>query len=105
MTKQEIDNLIQNKLGVMLYFSGESCSVCSVLKPKIDTIFKESFPKIERVYIQADDNPQLSAQFGVFSVPTILVYLDTKEFMRYSRNISLTQMENDLKRLYTILES
>jgi thioredoxin-like negative regulator of GroEL len=104
MTKQEIDNLIQNKLGVMLYFSGENCSVCSVLKPKIDTIFKESFPKIERVYIQSEENQKLCADFGVFSVPTVLVFLDGREFMRKSRNISLSQMENDLSRLYNMLE-
>jgi len=105
MTKQEIDELIQTKLGVMIYFEGTNCSVCSVLKPKIDTMFVENFPKIERVYIKADEEPQLSAEFGVFSVPTVLVYLDTKEFMRYSRHISLAQVENDLKRLYDILEN
>ncbi|QOG13008.1 thioredoxin family protein [Arcobacter sp. FWKO B] len=105
MTKQEIDELIQTKLGVMIYFEGTNCSVCSVLKPKIDTMFKENFSKIERIYIKADEEPQLSADFVVFSVPTVLVYLDGKEFMRYSRNISLVQMENDLKRLYEMLEN
>jgi len=95
-----IKNEIESNDGVMLYFSGENCGVCEVLKPKIKYLFDSSFPKIKQHFIDASKHKDIAIKYGVFSVPTVLVFLDKKEFIRKSRNISIPQFEDQLKRAY-----
>jgi thiol-disulfide isomerase/thioredoxin len=101
----ELKELVSKKSGLLLYFTGEGCRVCHSLKPKIDALFREKFPEIERIFLDAHKQREISAYFGVFSVPTILVFLDGKEFMREGRATSLTLIEKRLSRPYQILMS
>jgi len=41
MGLEEIQTIIKEEVGVLLYFSGEQCNVCHALRPK----FKELFDK------------------------------------------------------------
>lgn len=95
-----IKNEIESNDGVMIYFSGENCSVCKVLQPKIKDLFDNSFNRIKQHFISASEHKDIAIEYGVFSVPTILVFLDKKEFIRKSRNISIPQFEDELKRPY-----
>jgi len=103
MKLEELKEIIKSELGVLLYFSGENCNVCHALRPKFRELFDREFPKIKQIYIDAHQNPQISANFQVFSVPTILVFLDGKEFIREGRNVSLYQLKEKLQRPYNIL--
>ncbi len=99
----QLNSLISTKQGVLIYFTGQNCNVCHSLKPKIDKLFEQRFPKIERVFIDAHKQKDISTHFGVFSVPTILVFLDGKEFLREGRATSLSMIEMKLSRPYQIL--
>ncbi len=103
MSLEEIQNLINEKDGVLLYFSGENCNVCHALRPKVDELFAKKFPLIERVFLDAHQNPEISAHFGVFSVPTMIVFLGGREFAREGRAVSLHQLEEKLSRPYSIM--
>ena len=99
----QLNNLIQTNDAVLIYFSGENCSVCKVLKPKIEDEIKENFPKMKICEVQTDLYKELTAYFMVFSLPTILVYFDKKEFKRYGRNISIPIFIEELKRPYNLI--
>lgn len=105
MTKEGIKETINNKSGVMLYFSGQDCGVCEALKPKIKEAMEHNFPLIEQIYIDAALNQEISAEFNVFAVPTVLVFLEGKEFIRKSRNLSIASFIQELKRPYQIMVS
>ena len=100
---QTLQDIIQNEIGVLLYFSTPTCNVCKALKPKISQEFKSNFPKIKQVYIDASLSKDIAAYYHVFSVPTILVFLDSKEFARESRNVSISLLTGKIKRIYNIL--
>lgn len=103
MSVEEIEKLINEKDGVLLYFSGENCNVCHALRPKVDELFTDKFPLVERIFLDAHENPEISAHFGVFSVPTIIVFLGGREFAREGRAVSLHQLEEKLSRPYAIM--
>jgi len=103
MRKEEILEEIENNLGVLLYFSGPNCNVCKALKPKINEASNKEFPKIEKIFIDVSLSPDIAAHFGVFSIPTILLFLDGREFARESRNISIAGFIEKLKRPYNLL--
>jgi len=105
MTLDHIQNLIQTETGLMLYFWGEHCNVCHALQPKLFAAFDENFPKIEKVTVDVGAHTDIAAHFGVFSIPTAVIFLDGKEFARISRNVSIPALVEQIRRPYEILTS
>lgn len=99
----EIQEQIDSKEFVLIYFSGENCSVCKVLKPKIEEEMKKNFPKFELFEVKTDEALELTAQFMVFSIPTILIFFAGKEYKRYGRNISIPIFLEEIKRPYEMM--
>jgi len=104
-TIQNLNKTINENLAVMVYFSAPTCNVCHALKPKLlealDDNFKEF--KVESVDISVDED--IAPHFGVYAIPTILVFLDGKEFLRKSRNMSVTEVIKEIQRPYEIMTS
>lgn len=97
---EEIKKNIASKEAFVLYFSSKNCSVCSVLKSKIEKEILNNFDKIDLIEIKSDENSNITSYFGVFSAPTILFFLDGKEFLREGKNISISSFLNAIKRPY-----
>ncbi len=89
--------------AVLFYFSHEQCSVCKVLKPKIEELLRESFPKMLMYYCDTVEQPEVAAQNRVFTVPTILIFIEGKETFRFSRHIGLSELEQAIYRPYSML--
>lgn len=102
-TVQEANDLINTKKALLIYFSGENCSVCKVLKPKIEKSVLENFPDFEIFEVKSDISKELTSYFTVFSIPTTLIYFDKKEFKRYGRNISIPIFIEELQRPYDLI--
>jgi len=100
--KENILEVLNNK-AVLLYFNADNCSICKVLKPKLEDKISKIFPKISFCEINSNENLELVSNFGVFSFPTILVFFEGKEFKRYGRNISLDIFEKEIQRLYEMV--
>ena len=100
----QVKTLINTGEPVLIYFSGENCSVCKVLKPKIQEAIEANFPKFKLLEVKTDIHKEVTSHFTVFSIPTLLVYFDTKEFFRVGRNISIAAFIQDLKRPYTLFD-
>ena len=103
VTLEEIQNDIANELGVMLYFSGIHCNVCHALRPKVDAMFANDFPAIKRRYIDAENSPEVAAYYNVFAVPTMIVFMDRREFAREGRAVSLVELTARLQRPYGLM--
>jgi thioredoxin-like negative regulator of GroEL len=100
---QELQGLIELNKGVLLYFSSDTCSVCKVLKPKVEELLKEHFPLMKLRYVNTELSPLISGQFRVFTIPTILIFFEGREQTRFSRNISLHQLEESLTKPYSLV--
>ncbi len=102
---KDLKLIIKRQPAVLVYFSGENCRVCNALQPKIKASFDEYFPKIKQIYLDAKTDQDIAINFNVFSVPTILVFLDRKEHLRKGRNISISQFIEEVKRPYDLFLS
>jgi thioredoxin-like negative regulator of GroEL len=97
---RELQDKIATEQGVLLYFSSDSCSVCKVLKPKVSAMLLERFPLMISHYVDTEKSPLISGQFSIFTIPTILIFFEGREQARYSRNISMHQLEESISRPY-----
>jgi len=105
MTIDTIKEKIERETGIMLYFWGEHCNVCHALQPKLFDAFEKNFPKIEKITIDVGEHADIAAAFGVFSIPTAIVFLDGREFARVSRNVSIPALVEQIRRPYEIMLS
>lgn len=83
------------------YISKKDCNVCKVLRPKIEALCNSKGVNFK--YIDLLEQPEVSGQFMVFNVPTILILIDNREYKRYSRNISVAEFEQDLERYIELI--
>ncbi len=102
MNLAQVQKSIHDNPGLLLYFWGENCNVCHALRPKLFEAFESRFPKIERVAVNVTEHPDIAAHFGVFSIPTGIVFLDGREFERFSRNLSIPALIQKLERPYSL---
>ena len=102
-TIEQVKKQIDSKEPTLIYFSGENCSVCKVLKPKIEEEIKIEFPKMKIFEVQTDLHREITAHFMVFSIPTTIIYFDSKEFKRYGRNMSVPLFIEELRRPYNLI--
>jgi thioredoxin-like negative regulator of GroEL len=103
MEIQDIDKLITEKVAVLLYFYNDNCAPCKVLRPKVQEMAVTDFPEIEFRLINAEQFPATSAQFGVFASPTILAFFEGKEYIRESKNISISELHDKIERIYNMI--
>ncbi|MDM8161939.1 thioredoxin family protein [Labilibaculum sp. K2S] len=98
-----LEALKEKRESFYIYFSAPSCAVCEVLSPKLKSMMREQFPNLKAFHVDNSQQPEIAAQLGLYTNPGLLVYLDGKEFLRRSRAISVTQVEEEIRRTYGLL--
>ncbi len=96
-------DLLSDKVSAIFYFNQESCSVGVSIKEKLLELVNSNFPQLDCYFINIEKLPNLSAQLSIFVYPTILVFLEGQEYYRYSRNLSISQIKEQLSRPYHML--
>jgi thioredoxin-like negative regulator of GroEL len=104
-TLDELTLLLKQKPAVIAYFSTTDCNVCKILKPKVADLIRIEFPKTDLVFIEINSSPELAGQYRVFSVPTLIVFFDGREFFRKSRNFGVDELRREMERPYQLLFS
>lgn len=90
-------NNIKNKHFIVLAKT-KTCTVCNAIEPIVLNVL-EDYSSILFYTIFIEDVPEFSGQQLVFTVPTLIVYKNNKEYARLSRFI----LKSDLERILASL--
>jgi len=75
VNKDNFDQFKASNKTVLLDFYADWCGPCRMVSPLIDEIAEER-DDIAVGKINVDDDPELAAKYGVFSIPTLVVLKD-----------------------------
>lgn len=95
--------VIENESAVLVYFYNNSCAPCVSLRPKVGELVKNKFPLMKFITIDAEKNQSLAAQYNIFASPTLIVFLEGREYRRESKYISIPQLQETIQRPYAMI--
>ena len=79
MTEKTTDATFENDVlkasqPVVVDFWAEWCGPCRMIAPALDEISREMGDKAKIVKLNVDENPAVAAQYGIRSIPTLLIF-------------------------------
>jgi thioredoxin 1 len=83
LTDQNFDTeVLQSSTPVLVDFWAEWCAPCRMVAPVVEQINEDYNGEIKVGKLDVDASPVISAQLGVLSIPTIILFKDGKAVQR-----------------------
>ena len=99
----ELIQIVNQQTAVIVYFYNDDCPPCISLRPKVENLIKSTFPKMKLIWVNSKMHPEIPANYNVFANPTMLVFFEGKEFRRFSKYVSISELEQAIDRYYKLV--
>ncbi len=66
--------VIKSDIPVLIDFWAEWCMPCKMIAPIVEELAEEFDGKLKVGKLDVDSNPKISMQFGIRSIPTLLLF-------------------------------
>jgi len=103
ITLETLRSEITENQAVLLYFYSDKCAPCLSLRPKVEQLLLADYPAMKLILVDSERYPEITAQYGVFSNPTLLLFFDGHEHQRLSKYVSVSQLSETIARPYSML--
>ncbi|HEY8366872.1 MAG TPA: thioredoxin [Bacteroidia bacterium] len=90
------ETVLKSSLPVLVDFWAEWCGPCKLIGPVVDEIATELEGKAVVGKLNVDDNPKVSVDFGIRSIPTLLIF---KNGELVDRHVGVAAKDVILKKL------
>ncbi len=94
--------LAQQAPVLILQFGSVSCAPCTAIRQRIE-LWMYDHPMVIYRYISIDDNPEIAAEYGIFSVPAVAVFIEGKTAIKESGYFSLDDVLSRTERYLSLL--
>lgn len=84
--KEVNENSFQEEVAqglVLVDFWAPWCAPCRMVAPVLEEIQGELMDKLKIIKVNVDENPKVSTEYGVTSIPTIMIFQEGKMVERH----------------------
>jgi thioredoxin 1 len=75
ITDQNFDaEVVKSAMPVLVDFWAPWCGPCKIVSPTVEELATEYTGKVKVGKMNVDENPETAGQFGVMSIPTLMVF-------------------------------
>ena len=74
ITDSNFEEVISSEKPVLVDFWAEWCGPCKMIGPVVEELASDYDGKAVVAKVNVDENPNVSAKFGIRSIPTLLVF-------------------------------
>lgn len=86
--KSNFKNIIDSETPVLIDFYATWCGPCQTLSPILEEIKEGYGDKLKLIKIDIDKNQSLATNFGIRSVPTLMLYKNGERVWRKAGLVS-----------------
>ena len=81
---------------VLIDFWAEWCGPCRMVSPIVDEIASEKADQLKVMKLNVDENPFTARQYGIMSIPTLLLFKDGEPVKRIVGAKGKAQLLSDI---------
>jgi thioredoxin 1 len=90
-------DLVGESTPTLVDFWAEWCGPCKMMEGPLDELAGEQEGRLNVVKLNVDENQATAMEYGVMSIPTMIVFQDGQEKKRLVGARSRAQLESELK--------